>query len=70
MVRDIMKPTNTGQTVRFHTPYPDERPDQLYEILAINKTENSERADIRALNTGLQFPPINTVNLSDLIIKD
>jgi len=65
-----MEPTKPGQIVKFHTPYQDESADQLYEILAINKSENSERANIRALNTILKFPPINTVNLRDLSLAE
>ena len=61
-----MKPTKTGQIVKFQIPFPDESENQLYEILEINKTETSERASIRALNTGLPYPPINTVKLDEL----
>lgn len=70
-----MKPAKTnpnrprkGHLVRFHTPFPDEDPDQLYLLLKVIDFEelNKSRADILALGTGLSFPPINTVNLEDL----
>ena len=68
-----MKPTKTGQIAKFHTPLADENPDQLYVVLEINSDENDERscrAFIKALNTGLSIPPINTVNLDDLIVVE
>ena len=61
-----MKPTKVGQVAKFHTPLPDENPDQLYVILEIKGDDDSARVDIKALNTGLSFPPINTVKLADL----
>ena len=65
-----MKPNKIGQVVKFHTPLPDEDTHQLYVVLEIKKGGNSERADIKALNTGLKFPPINTVLLDDLIVVE
>ena len=61
-----MKPTKVGQVAKFHTPLPDENPNQLYVILEIKGDDDSARVDIKALNTGLSFPPINTVKLADL----
>ena len=61
-----MKPTKEGQIVKFHTPLPDENPDQLYVVLEVITHDERPRADIQALNTGLSFPPINSVRLSDL----
>jgi hypothetical protein len=57
-----------GHLVRFHSPFPDEDPDQLYILLNVTDFEelDKSRADILALGTGLSFPPINTVKLEDL----
>lgn len=61
-----MIPTKEGQIVKFHTPLADENPDQQYVVLQIKEDGEKFRADIKALNTGLSFPPVNTVLLSDL----
>lgn len=61
-----MKPINKGQIVKFHTPLPEENPNQLYVVLEVITDDERSRADIQALNTGLSFPPINTVRLGDL----
>lgn len=61
-----MRPNKIGQVAKFHTPLPDENPDQLYVVLEIIEEDERPRADIKALNTGLSFPPINTVKLDDL----
>ena len=61
-----MEPTKEGQIVKFHTPLPDEDPDQLYVVLEVIADDDRPRVDIQALNTGLSFPPINSVRLSDL----
>ena len=63
---DIMEPKKAGQIVKFHTPLSDEDPNQLYVVLEIFEDEERSRADIKALNTGLPFPPVNKVKLSDL----
>jgi len=65
-----MKPTKEGQIVKFHTPLPDESPDQLYVVLEVIADDERPRADIQALNTGLSFPPINSVRLSDLEVVE
>jgi RNase P/RNase MRP subunit p29 len=62
-----MKPTKVGQVVKFHTPYPDEDPNQLYVIIEIKGDDDTTRVDIKALHTGFSFPPISTVLLKDLI---
>lgn len=61
-----MVPTKEGQIVKFHSPLKDENPDQQYVVLEINEDGERSRVDIKALNTGLSFLPINTVLLSDL----
>ena len=65
-----MSPTKQGQIVKFHTPLPEENPNQLYVVLEIIADDQRPRADIQALNTGLSFPPINTVRLGDLEVVE
>jgi hypothetical protein len=65
-----MKPNKIGQVAKFHTPLPDENPNQLYVVLEIIEDVERPRADIKALNTGLSFPPINTVSLNDLEVVE
>lgn len=65
-----MIPTKAGQIVRFHTPLSDENPEQLYVVLEVIDDDERPRADIKALNTGLSFPPINTVRLNDLEVVE
>lgn len=65
-----MRPNKIGQVAKFHTPLPDENPNQLYVVLEIIEDDERPRADIKALNTGLSFPPINTVSLNDLEVVD
>ncbi|WP_396193247.1 hypothetical protein [Flavobacterium sp.] len=65
-----MKPIEIGQIVKFHTPLPEENPNQLYVVLEVIADDDRPRADIQALNTGLSFPPINTVRLGDLQVVE
>lgn len=65
-----MRPNKIGQVAKFHTPLPDENPNQLYVVLEIIEDDDRPRADIKALNTGLSFPPINTVKLDDLEVVE
>lgn len=65
-----MRPKKPGQVAKFHTPLPDENPDQLYVVLEIKEDVERPRADIKALNTGLSFPPVNTVLLDDLEVVE
>lgn len=65
-----MRPNKNGQIAKFHTPLPDEDPNQLYVVLEVKEDEVSPRADIQALNTGLSFVPINTVSLNDLEVVE
>ena len=58
-----------GNIVKFHTPFPDEDPTQIYVILEVFDGENP-RAKIKALNTGMNFAPVSTVNLDELIIAE
>jgi hypothetical protein len=61
-----LRPNKPGQVAKFHTLLPDENPNELYVVLEIKEDVERPRADIRALNTELSFPPINTVLLDDL----
>lgn len=61
-----MKSIKKGNIVKFHTPLPEENPNQLYVVLEVIADDERPRADIQSLNTGLSFPPINTVRLGDL----
>jgi hypothetical protein len=65
-----MRPNKIGQVAKFHTPLPNENPNQLYVVLEIIEDDERPRADIKALNTGLSFPPINTVKLNDLEVVE
>ena len=65
-----MIPNKIGQVAKFNTPLPDENPNQLYVVLEIKEDVERPRADIKALNTGLAFPSINTVRLSDLKVVE
>jgi hypothetical protein len=65
-----MTPNKKGQIAKFHTPLPDENPNQLYVVLEVIEDEERPRADIQALNTGISFPPINTVRLIDLEVVE
>jgi transcription antitermination factor NusG len=61
-----MIPNKQGQIAKFHTPQEGENPEQLYVVLEVIEQDERPRAEIQALNTGLAFPPINTVRLNDL----
>ena len=61
-----MKSISKGNIVKFHTPLPEENPNQLYVVLDVIADDERPRADIQALNTRLYFPSINTVRLGDL----
>jgi hypothetical protein len=65
-----MKPTKQGQIAKFHTPLADENPEQLYVVLELIEDNERPRASIQALNTGLTFPPINTVRLDNLEVVE
>ena len=59
-----------GNIVKFHTPLPDEDPDQKYVVLEVNSDSDRPRVDIKPLGTNLKFPPINTVPLKDLEVVE
>ncbi|MFZ1517541.1 MAG: hypothetical protein WAU11_02135 [Ignavibacteriaceae bacterium] len=61
-----MIPTQNGQIVRFHTPLPDEDPDQLFILLEYFSDVARPRAFIQALGSGMSIPPTTTVFAADL----
>ena len=61
-----MKPSKIGEIVKFHTPNADEEPNQEYVIVEIHLDVEKPRCQIQPLNTGLKFPPLNTVLVEDL----
>ena len=65
-----MKSILKGNIVKFHTPLPEENPNQLYVVLEVIADDERPRADIQALNTGLTFPPISKVRLGDLEVVE
>lgn len=65
-----MKSIKRGQIVKFHTPYEDEDPEQLYVVLEVFEDDDRTRAKILALNTGLSFAPISVVYARDLEIDE
>ena len=63
-----MTPSQNGQIVRFHTPFPGENPDQLYIILEAFFDVEKPRALIKALGFGTSLAPTTTVLIEDLEI--
>lgn len=61
-----------GHLVKFHTPFHDEDPNQLYLLLEVFESNDiyKTRADILALGTCFSFPPISKVNLEDLEVVE
>lgn len=66
----MIKPNKKGQIVKFHTPLPEENPNQLFVVMEIIEDDERPRVDIKPLNTGLAIPPINTVSLNDLEVVE
>jgi hypothetical protein len=65
-----MRLNKSGQEAKFHIPLPDENPDQLHLVLEIIEEDERLRSDIKAMHTGLSFPPINTVLGHDLEVVE
>lgn len=65
-----MRPDKAGRVVKFKNPYPEEDPNQLYVVLELHEDVDYPRAMIKPLNTGLSFPPINTVLIDDLAVVE
>ena len=65
-----MVPNKEGQIVKFHTPFPDEDPNQLYVILELHTDVEKPRALIKQLNGGLPFPSTKVVLVDELEISE
>lgn len=67
-----LRPNESGQIVKFHTPYPDEDPNQLYLLLEIFDYDDDRNAaaTIKALIKGWSFLPMNKVFLEDLEVAE
>lgn len=64
---NIIPPTRVGQIVKFHSPFPDEDPNQEYIIKEIDPP----RALIEAINTKMNLAPTDRVPIKDLtVIRD
>ena len=61
-----MIPTQKGQIVRFHTPFPDEDSDQMYVVIESFYDVEKPRALIKALGFGPTLAPTSTVLIEDL----
>jgi hypothetical protein len=65
-----MRPTKIGQVVKFHTPFPDEDPDQLYVVIEIVFDVEKPRAHIQELNCKHSFPSISVVLVEELELAE
>jgi len=65
-----MKPNKIGQVVKFHTPYPDEDPDQRYVILEIHFDVEKPRALIKELNGGRPFASTTSALVDELQVVE
>lgn len=45
-----MRPTKIGQVVKYHTPFPDENPNQLYVMLELYEDVEVPRGYMKPLN--------------------
>ncbi len=61
-----MKPSKIGQVVKFHTPYEDEDPNQLYQVLEFREDGEKSRVLIETMNTNFFFTPTTVVYAKDL----
>lgn len=65
-----MTPNKSGQVVKFHTPLPNENPNQQYVIQEIHFDVEKPRAKIKELNGGAPFPSIHYVLVQDLKVVE
>ena len=65
-----MRPEKAGQIVRFHTPYPNEDPNQRYVILEIHLDVEKPRALIKELNGGKPLASTSSVLVDDLEVVE
>lgn len=72
VLKEIPIKPEKGHLVKFHTPYPEEDPSQLYLLLEVKDYDHFDTswADILALGTGFSFPSINMVKLEDLEVVE
>jgi len=61
-----MRPNKIGQVAKFHTPYPDEEPNQLFVMLEVIEDTLMPRAKIRAIFADSVWESIRSVQLADL----
>lgn len=59
-----------GQKVKFHTPFPDEDPNQHFIVLEVKEGALDTRVDITPVNFPMEFPPVYTVKLAALIVVE
>lgn len=65
-----MRPNKIGQVVKFHTPYPNEDPNQRYVILEIHFDVEKPRALIKELNGGSPFASTSTALVDELEVVE
>lgn len=65
-----MRPTKIGQVVKFHRPFTDEDPDQLYVVKEIFFDVEDPRAHIKMLSSEYSFPSISTVLVEELELAE
>ncbi|HPB05602.1 MAG TPA: hypothetical protein PKX60_05135 [Prolixibacteraceae bacterium] len=65
-----MAPNKVGQIVRFHTPYPEEDPNQLYVILEIYFDLEKPRAYVKALGLEFSFGLTSVYYVEDLEVVE
>ena len=61
-----MKPNKKGQVVKFHTPFEDEDPNQLYLVLEFREDGEKSRVLIETMNTNFYITPTSVVYAKDL----
>lgn len=65
-----MRPNKIGQVVKYHTPYPDEDPNQRYVVVEIHFDVEKPRALIKELNGGRPFASSTTVLVEALEVVE
>ena len=67
-----METTNfkVGSLVKYKYPYPDEDPNQLYEVVELFVNERYNQAKIRPVDFPFTFPPTYTRELVELVLVD
>jgi hypothetical protein len=57
-----------GQIVNFHTPFPEEDPNERYIILEVREDKKRARALVQSIGSKLHFAPSHVYLLKDLEI--